>query len=51
MVHIMENEFDCLADTGDQDLHFSEEFVKNIVPSRSYRDFRIAICLLLLGDS
>ncbi len=46
----MENEFECLADTGDQDLHFAEEFVKNIVPSRSYRDIRIAIRLSLLGD-
>ena len=24
----MENEFECLADTGDQDLHFAKEFVK-----------------------
>ncbi len=32
-------------------LHFAEKFVKNIVPSRNYRDFRIAIRLLLLGDS
>ena len=46
----MENEFECLADKGDQDRHFAEEFVKNIVPSPSYRDFRIAICLSLLGD-
>ena len=46
----MENEFECLADKGDQDRHFAEEFVKNIFPSRSYRDFRIAICLSLLGD-
>ena len=27
-IQIMENEFECLADTGDQDLHFAEEFVK-----------------------
>ena len=27
-VHIMENEFECLADRGDQDLAVAEEFVK-----------------------
>ena len=26
-VQIMENEFECLADKGDQDRHFAEEFV------------------------
>ena len=46
----MEDEFECLADKGDQDRHFDEEFVKNSVPSRNYRDFRITICLSLLGD-
>ena len=47
----MENEFECLADREGPDGHFAAEFVKNIVPSRSYRDFRIAIRLSLLGDS
>ena len=46
----MENEFDCLSDRGGKNLAVAEEFVKNIVPSRSYRDFRIAIRLSLLGD-
>ena len=32
-VQIMENEFECLADRGGQDLAVAEEFVKNIVPS------------------
>ena len=27
-VHIMENEFECLADRGGQDLSVAEEFVK-----------------------
>ncbi len=27
----MENEFECLADKGDQDLHIAEEFVKKIL--------------------
>ena len=27
-VQIMENEFECLADKGDQDRHFAEKFVK-----------------------
>ena len=26
-VQIMENEFECLADKGDQDRHYAEEFV------------------------
>ncbi len=30
-VQIMENEFECLADTEDRDLHFAEEFVKKIL--------------------
>ena len=47
----MENEIECLADKEDQDRHFAEEFVKNIVPSPSYRDFRNAICLSLLGNA
>ena len=27
-VHIMENEFECLADRGDRHGHFAAEFVK-----------------------
>ena len=33
-----------LADKGGHDRHLAEEFVKNIVPNRIYRDFRITIC-------
>ena len=49
----MENEFEYPAGSGkgDHDFAVAEEFVKNIVPSRSYRDFSIAIRLSLLGDS
>ena len=36
-VQIMENEFEYLADRGGHGGHLGEKFVKNIVPSPSYR--------------
>ena len=50
-VQIMENELEYLADRGGHGGHLGEKFLKNIVPSPSYRGYRFAIRLSLLGDS
>ena len=46
----MENEFEYLADREGHGGHLGEKFVNKIVPSPSYRDYRVAIRLSLLGD-
>ena len=46
----MENEFECLADRRAIDGYYSEEFVKKIIRSQSYRVFHM-IWLSLLGNS
>ena len=47
----MENEFEYLVDRGGHGGHLAEKFLKNIVPSQSYRGYHIVIRLSLLGDS
>ena len=47
----MKNEFDCLVIRRGDGGHFTEKFVKNIVPNQSYDGNRVAIRLLLLGNS
>ena len=46
----MENEFGYLSDRGGHGGHLAEKLKKNIVPSSSYRGYRVAIRLSLLGD-
>ena len=46
----MEIEFEYLFDRGGHGGHLAEKFLKNIVPIPSYRGYRVAICLSLLGD-
>ena len=46
----MENEFGYLSDRGGHGGHLAEKFLKNIVASPSYRCYRVAIRLSLLGD-
>ena len=47
--HIMDHEFEYISDRGG---HLAEKFFeKNIVPIPSYRGYRVAICLSLLGNS
>ena len=47
----MENGFEYLVDRGGHGGHLAKQFLKNIVPSQSYRGYHIAIRLSYLGDS
>ena len=47
----MKNELECLGDRKGHEGHLAKMFLKNIIPSQSYRGYRVAICLLLLGNS
>ena len=47
----MENEFEYLSDRGGHCGNLAEKNLKNIAPIPSYRSYRVAICLSLLGDA
>ena len=50
-VYITENELDGLGDRKGHDGHLAKKCWKNIIPSLSYHGYRVAILLLLLGNS
>ena len=50
-VQIMENELECIGDRRGHDGHLAKKLKKKIIPSPSYRGYRVAIWLLLLGNS
>ena len=47
----MENEFEYLSGRGGHGGHLAEKFLKNNVPIRSYRGYRVVICLSLLRSN